>query len=188
MLSFFREKPFSSVIPSNPLVLVSDPWRVSWADVEPCHLCCLCNYRDRSQDTIRNNWTKPWLCFGWKRTRFHWSKNWGEVLAAPWLPFLYPPTTSRFWVRYLATSTLTTGAITSSTIVVSKWTGPWLVKTKRINPQIIPDAKECESDSRRPISCRDFCPSHRNLQVVNKRADISYLYHCLNVWSWILDT
>ena len=75
---------------SNSLVLVSDPWRAFWADTAPFkgpqprrvywfrtteiqgHRQVLRLTR-RSQDTVQNNWRKPWVCVCWKRTFLHWS-------------------------------------------------------------------------------------------------------------------
>ena len=78
------------VPPSHSLISVSDPWRAFWAEMapfgpSPCLMHCFWNFRDtrtlssvphlaqRSQDTVKNSWRKPWLWVWWKRTFLHQS-------------------------------------------------------------------------------------------------------------------
>ena len=83
---------FSSVSTRNSLVSVPDPWRGLF-ELTVCLSRTLYSprvlhrehYREsrtpsgvphlvqRSQDTAKNNWRKPWLCVCWKRTFVHGS-------------------------------------------------------------------------------------------------------------------
>ena len=78
---------FSSFLPSNSLVSISDPWRAFKADTVPFNGPRLVRwfqmYREprtpsdvpclvrRCQDTVKNSWRKPWLLFFWKHTFWH---------------------------------------------------------------------------------------------------------------------
>ena len=70
-----------------------DAWRAFWADTAPFkgpRLCALlpelqqikdivrCATALRSQDSVMNNWLKPWSCVCWKRTSFCY-ENWRGV-------------------------------------------------------------------------------------------------------------
>ena len=49
-------------------------------------LSCVLHSGQRSQDTVRNIWSKPGLCVCWKHTSFRCSKTW-EIPG----PLLWPP-------------------------------------------------------------------------------------------------
>ena len=88
-----RETLFSYIPPRNSLISFWDSWMAFGADTTPLDRssfwlvrCELQRNKDTvrcamwdwvvAQDTAKDNYRKPWLRVGRKRTCFHWSKNW----------------------------------------------------------------------------------------------------------------
>ena len=92
-----RETPFSNVPPSNSCVLVSkgfSSWQrclqlilvhYFWSCRDTMTQSCVAAAR-RAQDTVKNNWHKPWFfVYAWRNTHtcFHWFKNLGVGPLVP---------------------------------------------------------------------------------------------------------